>query len=64
MWGMGLRKLIAGNRGSTAITAEWREGSMLVYIPAAATDEYPLPLHCWPRTFRHQRQQYGWDAAD
>jgi len=22
------------------------------------------PLHCWPRTSRHQRQQYGWDAAD
>jgi hypothetical protein len=23
-----------------------------------------LTLHCRPRIFRHQRQQYGWDAAD
>ena len=23
-----------------------------------------VTLHCRPRIFRHQRQQYGWDAAD
>ena len=37
---------------------------MLAFIPEAASREYPVTLQCWPRIFRHQRQQYGWDAAD
>ncbi len=37
---------------------------MLAFIPEAASREYPVTLQTCLRLFGHERQQYGWDAAD